>query len=416
MQNKYFILFSFLLVVLFAPEPIHAQSEAIQNGGFETGDHSPWVYIAGFSIIIPNAATNLVALNGEYSLDIGCGMTPCEVKQEFTPSVIATAALSFWVLVPLDPCADLDEYCSPSFNLTVQYSGSQESYYLSSQLTGSGWKKIEIPVSQSDEIQSVAFEVFNISSLYIDDISLLGESKVKNLSWLMLFLDSSDGNDQHNCWDLNANGKCDLYVEDKTLDGICDTLDCQVPPQISEIRIDQSGTDNDEYFELAGPAGSSLDKLTYIVIGDGTGGSGVIENVTDLSGNVISGSGFFVVAESTFTIGTANFTTNLNFENSDNVTHILVKNFTGSNGDDLDTDDDGILDITPWSEIVDCVALIETNGSGDMIYCNEYNKQIGPNGLYVPAHIYSCFGFWEMDDLVLSGDDTPGAENSCIAY
>ena len=37
---------------------------------------------------------------------------------------------------------------------------------------------------------------------------------------------------------------------------------------INEIRIDQPGSDVDEYFELAGAPGTSLDGLTYIVIGD----------------------------------------------------------------------------------------------------------------------------------------------------
>ena len=69
---------------------------------------------------------------------------------------------------------------------------------------------------------------------------------------------------------------------------------------INEIRIDQPSTDNDEYFELVGAPGAALDGLTYLVIGDGTGGSGVIENVTDLSGQAIPASGYFVAAESTF--------------------------------------------------------------------------------------------------------------------
>ena len=56
---------------------------------------------------------------------------------------------------------------------------------------------------------------------------------------------------------------------------------------ISEIRIDQPSTDNDEYFELAGAAGTSMNGLTYLVIGDGTGGSGVIEAVVDLTGQSI---------------------------------------------------------------------------------------------------------------------------------
>ncbi|MCA9432644.1 MAG: hypothetical protein KC940_19175, partial [Candidatus Omnitrophica bacterium] len=52
--------------------------------------------------------------------------------------------------------------------------------------------------------------------------------------------------------------------------------------RINEIRIDQPSTDTDEYFELVGPPGLSLNGLTYLVIGDGVGGSGEIEEMTDL--------------------------------------------------------------------------------------------------------------------------------------
>jgi hypothetical protein len=80
------------------------------------------------------------------------------------------------------------------------------------------------------------------------------------------------------------------------------------------------------------------------VIGDGSGGSGTVEAIVSLDGKVIGANGFFLAAESSFSLGTANLTTSLNFENSENVTHLLVSNFTGANGDDLDTDDDGLLD------------------------------------------------------------------------
>jgi len=176
---------------------------------------------------------------------------------------------------------------------------------------------------------------------------------------------------------------------------------------INELHASMPGPDNDEFFELVGAPNASLTGLTYIVIGDGAGGSGVIENVTDLTGQVIDANGFFVAAESTFTIGTANFTTSLNFENSDQVTHMLVSGFTGTNGDDLDTNDDGILDITPWTAIVDCIALIGPFG-GDQVYCT---AQAGPDGNFVAAHAYICpTGAWTVGDFDL-GDDTPGATN-----
>ena len=182
--------------------------------------------------------------------------------------------------------------------------------------------------------------------------------------------------------------------------------------QISEIRIDQSGADDDEYVELAGTAGGTVDGLTYLVIGDGSGGSGVVESITALSG-VLDANGFFVIAESTFTLGIANQTGSLNFENSDNVTHLLVSGFAGSNGQDLDTNDDGVLDIEPWSGIVDCIALVESPGSGDLTYCAD---SVGPDGTFVPAHSFDCPGGFQIGAFdTADGTDTPGAANACVA-
>jgi predicted extracellular nuclease len=187
---------------------------------------------------------------------------------------------------------------------------------------------------------------------------------------------------------------------------------CPAPPEvsISEIRIDQPSTDNDEYFELVGAAGTSLDGLTYVVIGDGTGGSGVIEDVTDLTGQAIPISGYFVAAESSYTLGTADMTTTLNFENSDNVTHLLVSGFTGFSGQDLDIDDDGTLDSTPWSELLDCVGLVETPSSGDRLYCETL---VGPDGSVVPGHVYLCEDGWRIGYFAIGTTDSPGADNPC---
>jgi len=180
---------------------------------------------------------------------------------------------------------------------------------------------------------------------------------------------------------------------------------------LNEIRIDQPSTDNDEYFELAGTPGESLNQLTYVVIGDGSAGSGVVEEAIDLSGLAISASGFFVAAEGTFSLGTPDLFTNLNFENSDNVTHLVVRDWSASEGDDLDSDDDGTLDLVPWSAVVDCVALIESPGSGDRTYCA---TSVGPDGSFVPAHAFKCPGGWEIGAFsTTDGTDTPGAANAC---
>ena len=182
--------------------------------------------------------------------------------------------------------------------------------------------------------------------------------------------------------------------------------------RINEIRIDQPGDDNDEYFELFGPTNASLDGLTYLVIGDGPGdNSGVIEAVVSLSGLNLSASGFFLTAENTFSLGIPNLVANLNFENGDNVTHLLVQDFTGSNGDDLDLDDDGVLDITPWASILDGVALLQSTTGGDRTYSD---ITVGPDGSFVPGHVYrdpDGTGAWQIGGFTLGTNDTPGVTN-----
>lgn len=198
---------------------------------------------------------------------------------------------------------------------------------------------------------------------------------------------------------------------------------------INEIRIDQTSTDNDEYFELVGTPGASLNGYTYLVIGDGTGGSGVIESVTDLTGQVItakdnprSDSGFFLAGEGTMTLATPDMVTTLNFENSDNVTHLLVTGFSGANGDDLDTNDDGILDVTPWTAVIDCVALIEEANppsSTEYEYATALGfPTVGPDGSFVPGQVGrdpDGTGPWIIGLFdPASGTDSPGSSNSGV--
>jgi hypothetical protein len=195
-------------------------------------------------------------------------------------------------------------------------------------------------------------------------------------------------------------------------------------PRINEVRIDQSGDDTDEYFELVGTPGSSLAGISYIVIGDSAaGGSGVVEAWVILSPYFIKPSGFFLAVENTFSLpGTPNLYTDLVFENSDNVTHLLVMNFQGQVGDDLDFDDDGILDLMPWDgDPIDCVAVVGpgTPGvDGDHVYCA---TQVGPNGDFVPGQVYLCDPdlTWKIGEYEISTPpltDTPGAINTSCAF
>ena len=175
------------------------------------------------------------------------------------------------------------------------------------------------------------------------------------------------------------------------------------PVFLSEIRADQPDGNSDEYFELGGAPGTTLGGVALVVLGDGDGGAGVVEEVTEVGEYALSAQGALVVAEEGFGLGTADLTTSLNFENGDNPTFLLVTGFTGSNGQDLDTDDDGSLDATPWTEVLDCVSLIEYLGL-QPIYCD---ARLGGGESYTPGHVV------RMDDGWISGsfwtdNDNPG--------
>ena len=107
----------------------------------------------------------------------------------------------------------------------------------------------------------------------------------------------------------------------------------------------------------------------------------------------------------------------MNFEQSDNVTHLLVIGFTGSNGLDLDTDDDGNLDITPWSSVVDVVSLIKEGNppsSTEFSYAGVLGGDgVGPDGSNTPSHIFrDAMGDWQIGESdVAVGSDSPGAAN-----
>lgn len=191
---------------------------------------------------------------------------------------------------------------------------------------------------------------------------------------------------------------------------------CFAALEISELRIDQTGSDSDEYFELMATSSiADLSIYSYLVIGDGSAssGEGVIEVALSLPSVALNAGDFFVVAESSFTLmpsGTFHVAS-LNFENADQVTHLLVEGFTGANGDDLDSDDDGTLESTPWSSIVDGVALLP---SGDTaLYADDLGVD-AMDGAASAGHIYrDGLGIWQLGNINLAdATDTPGVANA----
>ncbi|MFN0060834.1 MAG: dockerin type I repeat-containing protein [Planctomycetota bacterium] len=198
---------------------------------------------------------------------------------------------------------------------------------------------------------------------------------------------------------------------------LASTLGAQIV--INEIRIDEPGTDVNELFELAGPPGASLDTYTYLVIGDGTAAlaSGVVEAVVPLTGLTIPASGYFLAAEASLALpASADLVTALIFENDDNVTHMLVTGFTGALADDLDTDDDGVFDVTPWTAIVDLIAVIKEANPPTGTEYHYGPPSIGPDTFFSPSHVFRCpdtTGDFFLGVFGTGPGDTPGALNAC---
>jgi hypothetical protein len=194
--------------------------------------------------------------------------------------------------------------------------------------------------------------------------------------------------------------------------------------QITEVRTDMTSTDTDEYFELKGPASTDLSSYTYIVIGDGTGACGVVECVVPLTGYSIQADGFFAAAKYYAGHVLTGYDADINstayaFENTDNVTHLLVSGWTGAIATDLDTNDDGTLDVTPWTAIIDGVALVNAAvvTCAGVEYTYYPSATLGPDGTYHPGHVYRCSdtGAWVIGQFALGIDDSPGAVNpTCL--
>jgi len=190
-------------------------------------------------------------------------------------------------------------------------------------------------------------------------------------------------------------------------------------PKINEFSASTAGTDV-EYVEVWGSPGTDYGAYAILEIeGDGAG-AGVIDEVIDVG--TTDAAGFWL----------ANLPANA-LENG-TLSLLLVENLTGEPlGQDLDADNDGILDLTPWDALVDSVAVADGD-TGDRTYGT---TALGPNydGLsgFAPggaSRIPDGFdtdsaGDWVRNDFDLAGIpgfpgtpvvgealNTPGAPNA----
>ncbi len=163
------------------------------------------------------------------------------------------------------------------------------------------------------------------------------------------------------------------------------------PPKLGEVRLDSLPPfTNAEYIEIAGIAGTSLDDLSIVVIGDdddvlgpALGNSGVVEAAIDLGGHAIPADRAFLVHASGILLVQPDLAVPTNLEDADNLTVLLVRGAKVAQGDDLDVDDDGVLDAPPWAETIDGISFV-WNAPGSASEWTYATSQVGPfGGLFI---------------------------------
>ncbi|MCR9202570.1 MAG: PEP-CTERM sorting domain-containing protein [Planctomycetaceae bacterium] len=136
---------------------------------------------------------------------------------------------------------------------------------------------------------------------------------------------------------------------------------------LNEFLIEPSGPNaGQQFFELKGTANQSLSGISLLVLIGDPFASGLVDQVLDLSPFSLGSNGLLLHHDDPLNLvtppdpGTTVLSGLLplpSFFANVSLTFALVRDFTGMPLDDLDMNDDGILDVTPWSSVVDAVGI-----------------------------------------------------------
>lgn len=123
---------------------------------------------------------------------------------------------------------------------------------------------------------------------------------------------------------------------------------------INEFVANHTSTDTNEYVEVFGAPNTDLSDMWVVEIEGDSGATGAIDDFTYNVGTT-DANGYW----------TTGFINNV-LENG-SVTLLLVSGYTGTLNQDLDTNDDGVFDVTPWTSLIDAVA-VNDGGASDITY------------------------------------------------
>ena len=192
-------------------------------------------------------------------------------------------------------------------------------------------------------------------------------------------------------------------------------------PSINEFSASTTGIDV-EYLEVFGSPSSDYSDYRILEIeGDSGADPGVVDEIVQVGSTDSLGLWVGHLAPNSLENGT--------------LTLLLVRGFTGTSGQDLDTNNDGLLDLTPWSEVVDSVA-VNDGGAGDLTYGPTLGQNYDGLSTFAPGGASRIPdgldtdqpSDWARNDFDLAGIDgfvgtpeegealnTPGAPNALYA-
>ncbi len=153
--------------------------------------------------------------------------------------------------------------------------------------------------------------------------------------------------------------------------------DAHAAIRLNEVFVNAPGTDDgSEFVEFRSTTGGAepLTNMSLLYI-DGDASAGSIINAVNLSAQSTGTSGILLVRDSATVLspapaaGTNVFVQDFNPDlQNGTYTLVLVTNFTGAVNDDLDPENDGVLNTTPWSGVVDVVGFVENDTGTNITY------------------------------------------------
>ncbi|HEX2838415.1 MAG TPA: hypothetical protein VHN77_09840 [Phycisphaerales bacterium] len=190
--------------------------------------------------------------------------------------------------------------------------------------------------------------------------------------------------------------------------------------QFNEVMINPPGSpdNSNEYIELKSTAPNfDMTGLTMLIIeGDCDAGcvTGIIDQALSLDGKVTGTNSLFLWRDAANVLpggpdpATSVFVQDISpdIENGSN-TFLIVSGFTGAVGQDLDTNNDGVLDATPWATVIDALGMKDGNNRPTHF---QYASQVGglditdnvlpePDGFTADTFLRTCGAVLSMDLL-----------------